>query len=83
MPEAVDTVVFAPDDGWKYHPKHVEQFPKINELRNVASCWIHIRIEKAVSVVTSWDNLYSAAVLKSEHRLDVQTGWWVNINDIS
>jgi hypothetical protein len=28
---AVDTVVCAPDDEWKYHPKHVEQFPdKIN-----------------------------------------------------
>jgi len=27
MPEAVDTVVYAPDDGWRYHPKHVEQFP--------------------------------------------------------
>ena len=31
MPDAVDTVVCAPDDGWKYHPKYVEQFPdKIN-----------------------------------------------------
>jgi hypothetical protein len=31
IPDAVDTVVCAPDDGWKYHPKHVEQFPeKIN-----------------------------------------------------
>ena len=29
--EAVDTVVCAPDDVWRYHPKHVEQFPdKIN-----------------------------------------------------
>jgi hypothetical protein len=28
---AVDTVVCAPDDGWRYRPKHVEQFPdKIN-----------------------------------------------------
>jgi hypothetical protein len=28
---AVDTVVCAPDDGWRYHPKHVEQFSdKIN-----------------------------------------------------
>ena len=28
---AVHTVVCAPDDGWLYHPKHVEQFPdKIN-----------------------------------------------------
>jgi hypothetical protein len=31
----------APDDGWKYHPKHVEQFPDINELCNVASCWMY------------------------------------------
>jgi hypothetical protein len=31
LPDAVDTVVCAPDDGWLYHPKHVEQFPdKIN-----------------------------------------------------
>jgi hypothetical protein len=29
------------DDGWKYHPKHVEQFPDINKLRNVASVWIY------------------------------------------
>ena len=34
-------VVCAPDDGWKYHPKHVEQFPDINKLCNVASCWIY------------------------------------------
>jgi len=31
MPDAVDTVVCAPDDGWWYDQKHVEQFPdKIN-----------------------------------------------------
>jgi len=30
-PDDVDTVVCAPDDGWWYHSKHVEQFPdKIN-----------------------------------------------------
>jgi hypothetical protein len=29
--DAVDTVVCPTDDGWWYHPKHVEQFPdKIN-----------------------------------------------------
>jgi hypothetical protein len=44
IPDAVDTVVCAPDDGWKYHPKHVEQFPDMNKLRNVASGWIHIGI---------------------------------------
>jgi len=26
---------------WKYHPKHVEQFPDINKLCNVACCWIY------------------------------------------
>jgi hypothetical protein len=38
---AVHTVVCAPDDGWKYHPKHVEQFSDINKLCNVASRWIY------------------------------------------
>ena len=26
IPDVVDTVVCAPDDGWWYHPRHVEQF---------------------------------------------------------
>jgi hypothetical protein len=31
IPDTVDTVACAPDDGWWSHPKHVEQFPdKIN-----------------------------------------------------
>jgi hypothetical protein len=37
----VDTVVCAPDDGWNYHPKHVERFPDINKLCNVVSCWMY------------------------------------------
>jgi hypothetical protein len=41
IPDAIDTVVCAPNDGWKYHPKHVEQFPDINKLCNVASFWIY------------------------------------------
>jgi hypothetical protein len=45
IPDAVDTVVCSPDDGWKYHPKHVEQFPDINKMCNVASCWIYTYIE--------------------------------------
>ena len=32
MPDAVDTVAWAPDDGWKYHTKHVERFTDINKL---------------------------------------------------
>ena len=48
VPDAIDTVERAPDDGWRYHPKHVEQFPDINKLCNVASCWIYIRIKYRV-----------------------------------
>ena len=44
VPGAVDRVVCAPDDGWRYHPKHVEQFPDINKLYKVASCWIYFGI---------------------------------------
>jgi hypothetical protein len=44
IPDAVDTVVCASDDEWRYHPKHVEQFPDIIKLCNVASCWIHIGV---------------------------------------
>ena len=43
VPDAVDTVVSAPVGGWRYHLKHVQQFPEINKLCN-ASCWIYIRI---------------------------------------
>jgi len=42
MPDTVDTVIWAPDDGWRYHPKHTEQFADINKLYIVASCWIII-----------------------------------------
>ena len=42
MPDSVNTVVCAPDDGWRYHPKHLEQFPEINKLCNVASSWIYV-----------------------------------------
>jgi hypothetical protein len=42
--DAVDTVLCALDDGWKYHPKHVELFPDTNKLCNVASCWIYVGI---------------------------------------
>ena len=46
MPDTVDTVLWAPDDGWKYHPKHVEKLTDINKLYTVAPCWIIIAILK-------------------------------------
>ena len=42
MPDTVDTVMWAPDDVWRFHPKHVEQFADINELYIVPSCCIII-----------------------------------------
>ena len=39
IPDAADTIVYAPYDAWRYHPKHVEQLPDINKVCNVASCW--------------------------------------------
>jgi hypothetical protein len=42
----VDTAVCAPNDGWMYYAKHIEQFPDINKLCNVASCWIYRVSEK-------------------------------------
>jgi len=39
MPDTVDTVIRAPDDGWRYHLKHLEQITDINKLYIVASCW--------------------------------------------
>jgi len=48
----MDTVVCAPDDGWRYHPKHLEKFPDINKLCNVASCWIYIRIGNIIDLET-------------------------------
>ena len=40
--DAVDPVTWAPDNGWSYHSKHVEQFAGINILYIVASFWIII-----------------------------------------
>ena len=34
----------AHDDGWRYHPKHVEQFPEINKQCKFARCWTYIGI---------------------------------------
>ena len=32
MPDAVDTVTWGPDDGWRFQPKRVERFTDINKL---------------------------------------------------
>ena len=54
VPDAVDTLVCTPDDGWRCHPKHVEQFPEINKLCNVASCWIYAYIRMYLRCTDPW-----------------------------
>jgi len=39
MQDTVDTMIRAPDDGWRYHPEHVQQFTDIFKLYIAASCW--------------------------------------------
>jgi len=44
MPDNVGTVLRAPDDGWRYHPKYVKQLTDLNKLYSVAFCWIIVAI---------------------------------------
>ena len=77
MPDAADTVVCAPDDGWRYHPKHVEQFPEINKLCNVASCWIYVRINFYNLLI----NMHSpVAAFLSEHSVLEQAVSSINVS---
>jgi len=67
IPDAVDTVVCAPDDGWRYHPKHAEQFPDINKLCKVASCWIYRVRQKYLTILQNrcqWNRWHGEFVLE-------------------
>jgi len=46
IPDAVDTLVCAPDNGWWYHPKHVEQFP--GKIMCVTLHLVGFRVYKSV-----------------------------------
>ena len=50
VPDAVDIIACAPDDGWRGHPKHVEQFTDKIKLCIVASCWTFIDIDLRCTV---------------------------------
>jgi hypothetical protein len=45
---------WAPVDGWRNRPKHVERFTEINKLCNVASCWLYLK-------TGTWGNFCSSA----------------------
>jgi hypothetical protein len=66
IPDAVVTVVCAPDDGWKYHPKHVEQFPDINKLCNFASCWMY----KYIGILLGAHPILHISRIKVQQRTD-------------
>jgi len=50
----VGTVVFAPDDGWWYHPKHVEQFP--DKINYVTLHLVAYKLEYKISLKSSVRN---------------------------
>ena len=70
MPNAVDTVTWAPDDGWRYHPQYVERFTDINKLYVVVSCWkiigIHFTMHGPMNVRLQIRNLGPKSV--NNHR---------------
>jgi hypothetical protein len=71
IPDAVDAVVYAPDDGLNYHPKHVEQFPDINKLCNFASCWIYIE-----TVLGAHPILHISRIRVKETMITRSSGLW-------
>ena len=58
MSDAADTVVYAPDDGWKYHPKHVEQFPQFKSVTFDLVGYIYIYILDYTCGVTTPEHLF-------------------------
>jgi hypothetical protein len=54
------------------HPKHVEEFPDINKLCKVASCWIYIgiNIEPHSQNSTEVDTETKENMRKTEEKLD-------------
>jgi len=68
MPDTVDTVICTPDDGWRYHPKHVEQFADVNKLYIAASCWI---------IIDTYYAIHGPLNIKYNHFLrHWETGFW-------
>jgi hypothetical protein len=65
---------WTPDDGWKYHPKHIEQFPDINKLCNVASCWIY---EYIGMLLGAHPILHISRIRVNVHRLKVEVCFYI------
>ena len=62
LPDAVDTVICAPDDGWRDHPKYVGQFTdKVKCM--VVSCWTFNDIKGRGRTIRNGVVLYKQLIL--------------------
>jgi hypothetical protein len=57
LPDTGDTVIWAPDDWWRYRPKQVEHFTGTNKLYIVAFYWTIIDVNNGDFVRRSILNL--------------------------
>ena len=71
----------ATDDGWRYHPKHVEKFPDINKLCNVTSCWICIGI-RSVDIITEFQDFLFRLIFRKERKITFITPSFGIIRDV-
>jgi hypothetical protein len=75
---------WAPDDGRKYRPKHVERFTRINNLRNRSICWFYYRnILLCTDLWTSnnlkfWTSMYSILLLYVHANILLECGYKIN-----
>jgi len=74
VPEAVVTVLCTPDDGYGWHPKHVQWTCRlINRLLCVASGWTVINTDQRCTAINvKWLPLIS-------HLIDT---WWTVLNTV-
>jgi len=71
VPGAVGTVICAPDDGWRNHPKYVEQFTdKMNCI--IASCWTFIDIVNMRKYIQRFLNIRTVPQTYLDIRTDLE-----------
>jgi len=70
VPDAVDTVICVPDDGWRNHPKHVQQFT--DKLCIVACCWAFSDILSAFSFYEPRKGSYVLCWAQSVSRISLR-----------
>jgi hypothetical protein len=72
IPDVVDTVVCAPDNGWWYHPKYVEQFP--DKINCVTLYFVGYILEYLDSILCYGSNVKHLASCVMEYRANRYLG---------